>query len=39
MKAEEYKMLINQMFQKFDKSDDLFLKQIYTLVKKHMERK
>lgn len=38
MSIEEYKNLIIQMLQKFDESDHLFMKQIYTLVKKHLER-
>lgn len=39
MNMEEYKSIIIQMFQKLDESDYLFLRQIYTLVKKHLERK
>ena len=39
MENEEYVNLIIQMLKAFDESDNLFLRQIYTLVKKHMERK
>ncbi len=38
MSVEEYKKIINQMFQYFDESDNLFMKQIYTLVKRHLEK-
>lgn len=39
MSVDEYKKIINQMFQEFDESDNLFMNQIYTLVKKHLEKK
>ncbi len=39
MSAEEYKSVIVKMLQKLDESDYLFLRQIYTIMKKHLERK
>ncbi len=39
MSAEEYKSVIVKMLQKLDESDHLFLRQIYTIMKKHLERK
>lgn len=39
MNAEEYKTIIEQMFRQLNESDSLFLKQIYTLIKRHLERK
>lgn len=39
MNTEEYKSIIIQMFQKMDESDCIFMKQIYTIVKKHLEKK
>lgn len=39
MNNEEYKAIINQLLNRLDDSDNKFMKQIYTLVKKHLERK
>lgn len=39
MNSEDYKRIIIQMFQYLDNADNLFLKQIYTLVRKHIEQK
>lgn len=39
MSIEEYKKIIDQMFQHFDETDNLFMKRIYTLVKLHLEKK
>lgn len=39
MSVDEYKKIIDQMFKEFDESDNLFMNQIYTLVKKHLEKK
>lgn len=39
MSNEEYKAIINQLLNRLDDSDNKFMKQIYTLVKKHLERK
>lgn len=39
MKKEKQIKTIVEMLQSLDESDDTFLKQIYTIVKKHMERK
>lgn len=39
MSNEEYKAIINQFLNRLDDSDNKFMKQIYTLVKKHLERK
>lgn len=39
MENEEYIKIIIEMFQKLDNTDNQFLKQIYTLFKKHLERK
>ncbi len=39
MSVEEYKSVIVKMLQKLDESDHLFLRQIYTIMKKHLERK
>lgn len=36
---EEYFEIIIEMFQKLDDADNQFLKQIYTLFVKHLERK
>lgn len=39
MENEKYIELIIQMLQTFTEPDNLFIKQIYTLIKKHIERK
>lgn len=39
MKNEEYKKIIVEMLNYLDDSDIVFLKKIYTLIKKHIERK
>ena len=39
MNFEEYKKLIIQILQSFDDSDYLFAKQIYTIVKRHLDKK
>lgn len=39
MKKADYKKLVIQMLNYLDESDDRFLQQIYTLIKKHLERK
>lgn len=39
MKNENCKKLIIQMINCLDESDNYFLWQIYTLIKKHLERK
>ena len=39
MDNEKLISYIIEMFQHFDESDNLFLKQVYTIVKKHLERK
>lgn len=39
MKNEEYKKIIIEMLNYLNDSDIVFLKQIYTLIKKHLERK
>lgn len=39
MDNEKLISYIIEMFQRFDESDNLFLKQVYTIVKKHLERK
>lgn len=39
MKNEEYKKIIVEMLNYLNDSDIVFLKQIYTLIKKHIERK
>ena len=39
MKMEDYKKLITQMVQNLEESDYLFLKQIYTIVKKHLDKR
>lgn len=39
MKNEEYKKIIVEMLDYLNDSDIVFLKQIYTLIKKHLERK
>lgn len=39
MNAEDYKELINNMFNELDDSDTRFLIQISTLVKLHIEKK
>lgn len=36
---EDYKKLIMQMLENLDESDAGFLRQIYTLIKRHLERK
>lgn len=35
----EYKSCIVEMLNKLDDSDESFLKQLYVLIKKHLERK
>lgn len=35
----EYKTVIYKMLNNIDDTDEKFLKQLYTLVKKHLERK
>lgn len=39
MKNEDCKKLVIQMLNYLDESDTAFLRQIYTLIKKHLERK
>lgn len=39
MKKADYKKLVIQMLDYLDESDNYFLWQIYTLIKKHLERK
>lgn len=39
MSNGEYIKIILELSQKLDENDNLFLKQIYTLFKKHLERK
>lgn len=39
MENEKYIKLIVQMLQTLTESDNLFIKQIYILIKKHTERK
>lgn len=39
MKNEEYKKIIVEMLNYLNDSDIVFLKQVYTLIKKHLERK
>lgn len=36
--SPDYGELIIEMVHKMDKSDDIFLRQIYTIVKKHSEK-
>lgn len=36
---KEYLEIITQMLEHLDESDLQFIKQIYTLLKKHLERK
>lgn len=39
MNYNDYKKLINAMLSRLDESDLRFLVQIYTIVKKHLEKK
>ena len=39
MGSEEYKKIIIEMFQHLDGKDSLFLKQVYTIVKRYLQRK
>lgn len=39
MKTEDCKKIIIEMLEYLDESDIIFLRQIYTLIKKHIERK
>lgn len=39
MGSEEYKKIIIEMFQLLDGKDSLFLKQVYTIVKRYLQRK
>ena len=39
MNAEDYKKIIIEMLDHLNESDAIFLRQIYTLIKKHMEKK
>lgn len=39
MKKEGYTKIIIEMLNHLDESDITFLSQIYTLIKKHLERK
>lgn len=39
MDNAEYIKIIIEMSKKLDESDNQFLKQIYTLLKKHLDRK
>ena len=38
MSAEEYRKIIKQLIQKLDETDLIFIRQIYTLIKKHLDR-
>lgn len=38
-RQEEYKSYIVEMLDKLDSSDEIFLKQLIILIKKHLERK
>ncbi len=38
MKNEEYKKIIIEMLNYLDDSDIAFLRKIYTLIKRHIER-
>lgn len=35
----DYKKIITEMVQRLDDSDIRFLKQVYTIIKKHLDRK
>ncbi len=39
MNEEGYKKLIVEMLENLNESDIIFLRQIYTLIKKHIEKK
>lgn len=39
MDKNMYVKIIIQMLNSFDEADQQFLKQLYTLIKKHIERK
>lgn len=34
-----YKKIIIELVEKLEESDERFLKQLYTIIKKHLERK
>lgn len=34
-----YKKIIIELIEKLEESDERFLKQLYTIIKKHIERK
>ena len=38
-KVEETKQYINEMLAKLDQSDEIFLKQLCVIIRKHLDRK
>jgi hypothetical protein len=38
-KVEETKQYINEMLAKLDESDEIFLKQLCVIIRKHLDRK
>ena len=38
-KVEETKQYINEMLAKLDESDEIFLKQLSVIIRKHLDRK
>lgn len=38
-KVEETKLYINEMLAKLDESDEIFLKQLCVIIRKHLDRK
>lgn len=39
MSGEEYKQLIIELVKKCDESEKVFLIQVYTIIKKHLQRR